>query len=58
MICGYRMMEFLAPIIIDFPYGVTASGDLNTGDYESALLITRDWLKNNQNTIAFRTDIY
>ena len=45
--CGYRVMEFLAPIIIDFPLEVDSMGDLIADDYEEALKITRDWLSEN-----------
>ena len=41
--CGYRIMEYLAPVIKDFPYGVKTSGDLDTGNYKEALEKVREW---------------
>ncbi|MCD4835035.1 MAG: hypothetical protein K8R31_14650 [Bacteroidales bacterium] len=41
--CGYRVMEFLAPIIKDFPLEVDSTGDLIVDDYEGALKIIREW---------------
>lgn len=41
--CGYRVMEYLAPIIQDFPYAVKTSGDLDTQNYEEALTEIRKW---------------
>jgi hypothetical protein len=43
MQCGYRVMEYLAPIIADFPFGVRISGDIQTDDYEKALITVREW---------------
>ncbi len=45
--CGYRVMELLAPVIVDFPYELDASGTLNTSDYPSALKESRDWFRTN-----------
>lgn len=41
--CAYRVLEFLAPVIKDFPIKADASGDLNVRDYESALKLARTW---------------
>ncbi len=43
MQCGYRVMEYLAPVIADFPYKVRTSGDLDTDNYGKALTTTREW---------------
>jgi hypothetical protein len=45
MVCGYRIMEMLAPVIKDFPLDITASGAINTKNYDSALGKARKWLK-------------
>jgi hypothetical protein len=47
ILCAYRIMELLAPVIIDFPLQTDATGSLITNDYEEALKITRDWFINN-----------
>ena len=47
ILCAYRVMELLAPVIVDFPYQVDATGSLVTNDYEEALTVTRNWFTNN-----------
>ncbi len=49
IMCGYRIMELLASVIIDFPFKTDATGTLVTDDYEKALEISREWLINNPN---------
>lgn len=43
--CGYRLMEALAPVLVDFPFEVGISGDLETDDYPAALVEVRNWLR-------------
>ena len=43
ILCGYRVMEQLAPVIQDFPLQLDASGDLAEEDYAVALQQVRDW---------------
>lgn len=47
--CAYRILEFLAPTIKDFPLKIDASGDLETSDYAAALQQTREWFVLNSN---------
>lgn len=44
--CGYRVMEYVAPVIKDFPYKVRTSGDLETDDYKKAFETVREFFKN------------
>ena len=44
ILCGYRVLELLAPVIQDFPLTVDASGDLAVSDYPKALQQARQWL--------------
>jgi hypothetical protein len=54
--CGYRIMEQLAPVIVDFPFSVDSSGDLQTNDYPEALEVVRKWFQTNTNyQIAINT---
>jgi hypothetical protein len=48
MICAYRIMEQIAPYIENFPVETSASGDLNTKNYDDALLKVREWIKANR----------
>ena len=43
--CGYRMMEYLAPVLKDYPFQVGPSGDLEVENYRKALIETREWLR-------------
>lgn len=43
--CAYRALEFLAPVIEDFPIKTDASGDLDVEDYAAALAEARAWFK-------------
>jgi hypothetical protein len=45
--CGYRIMELLAPVIVDFPVQTDITGQLETDDYPKALQTVRRWLANN-----------
>jgi len=43
ILCGYRIMEYFAPIIKGYPLKQLPSGDIDTKDYNKALLTVRDW---------------
>ncbi len=45
MVCGYRIMEQLAPIIEGYPLQLDGSGDIKTNDYGGALEIVRQWFQ-------------
>ncbi len=47
--CGYRLAEYIAPFIQDFPVSVGASGDLDCENYEQALIEIRHWISENRN---------
>ena len=47
ILCGYRVLELLAPAIQDFPLTVDESGDLAVSDYPGALQQARRWLQQN-----------
>ena len=44
MPCAYRLVEALAPVVLDFPVSVGKSGDLRTDDYPAALNTVRQWI--------------
>ena len=45
ILCGYRVMEYLAPVINEFPLKIKANGDIDTNDYEKALQTVREWFR-------------
>ena len=47
IVCGYRIMEYLAPNIIDFPLKISESGDIETDNYPESLQYCRDWFIQN-----------
>ncbi len=57
ILCGYRVMEYLAPAIVDYPLATDAYGELLTNDYEQALLDLRAWLTVNP-IYALELDTY
>jgi hypothetical protein len=48
-ICGYRIMEQLAPIIEGIPITLDPSGDVKTSDYREALGAVRKWFLAHKN---------
>lgn len=51
LVCGYRIMEMLAPAIKNYPYAIDATGELVADDYDKALYDIRQWFKKNPNYI-------
>lgn len=57
--CAYRLMELVAPVIVDFPIPWDPLlEELDTPDYEQALAEVRQWIRKQGNTCKLRTDIY
>lgn len=52
ILCGYRIMELLAPAIENFPVKVLPSGDLDTKDYKKTLNDVRVWFSKNGNSYS------
>jgi len=48
ILCGYRILELIAPYIDGFPIKTLPSGDLNVESYENALITAREWFLNNK----------
>lgn len=46
-LCGYRILELLTPVILNFPLKESAIGGLETDDYQHALIIARKWFLDN-----------
>jgi hypothetical protein len=52
ILCGYRIMEQLAPVIEGYPLHLDEFGDVQTLDYPAALNTVREWfLKHKSYTI-------
>jgi len=48
ILCGYKILELIAPYIDGFPIKTLPSGDLDVESYENALITARCWFLNNQ----------
>lgn len=46
--CAYRLVELMAPLVMDFPYEVYPSGDIVCDDYEQMLNDVRQWVDQNR----------
>jgi len=57
ILCGYRVMEYLAPVIEGYPLPVDEFGDLEVDDYKKALQDVRKWLVQN-NGYAIKTNVF
>ena len=51
ILCGYRAMEYLAPVIEGYPLPLDEYGDLQVEDYEAALQELRSWFRENQSYV-------
>ena len=54
ILCGYRIMELLAPLIADYPLELEPSGDIRTSDYAATLQNVRQWFLNNKSYIILK----
>lgn len=58
IMCGYRIMEYLAPVIKDFPLEADSTGDLVVDDYEKALIDLRAWFTKKQGNYEIIKNTY
>jgi len=56
--CAYRVMEFLAPVIKNFPLKTDKDGELDVDDYEKSLITCREWFKKHVNDYEIDKDRY
>lgn len=54
-LCAYKVMEYLALIVEDFPVKLDTAGNIESKDYPKALAQTREWFKNNK-TYKIKSD--
>ncbi|GEM_PF-1352289 len=58
ILCGYRVMEMLASVIVDFPIKIDDSGELDTDDYITALKECCKWIENKRDSYEILVDSY
>jgi hypothetical protein len=58
IICGYRVMEYLAPVIEDYPIEIDKWGDIIVEDYPEALQLVRIWFTEKNNNYKIKNDTY
>ena len=44
ILCSYRVLEYIAPVMLDFPLPVDEFGELEIDDYEAGLAVVREWM--------------
>jgi len=54
IVCGYRLMELLAPVVQDFPYDYYSTGQLKAPDYREALDTVRQWFNTHPDYVIKR----
>ncbi|MEM9917720.1 MAG: hypothetical protein AAF990_06470 [Bacteroidota bacterium] len=59
ILCGYRVIEQIAPVIEDFPVAVNElTGDLAVKDYKKAMKDVRTWLEDHKDTYVLKENIF
>ena len=58
ILCGYRVMEYLAPVIKGYPLKQLPSGDIDTKDYHKALLSVREWFTKKKDSYEILKDTF
>jgi hypothetical protein len=58
ILCAYRVLEFVAPIIQNFPLKVDAGGDLDVDNYPAALSTARDWYQAHKDNYELIKDTF
>lgn len=56
--CAYRIMEYLSPVIRDFPLKLDVSGDLAVKNYPEALALVRGWILEQKKTYVLEDTTY
>jgi hypothetical protein len=51
-------MEYLAPVIENYPLKIRGSGDIDTKDYKEALNTVRKWFKKKNGNYEIRKDTF
>jgi hypothetical protein len=59
IVCGYRVMEVLAPVIKDFPLQtIPGVNQIKTNNYDAALETARKWFKDKGENYEIKNDTY
>jgi len=58
IICGYRVIQMVAPYIEKFPLELDGAGDVKWGNSKAALLKVREWIKTNRDSYKLITSKY
>ncbi len=58
MICAYRLIEQLAPHILNFPVSINAKGEIESKDLSKSLTDVRAWITKNATSFEINRDTY
>lgn len=56
--CGYRIMEYMAPVVTSYPLRVDEDYEILTDDYPGALIHLRKWMLKNRSKLKLNSEIY
>jgi hypothetical protein len=57
VVCSYRVLEMIAPVIVNIPVSLDATGNLKSNNYENTLNEARQWILNNKQ-FEIKKDIF
>jgi hypothetical protein len=58
ILCAYRVLEHIAPVVKDFPLKLDESGDLDVKDYQAALQTARSWYSQHKHNYTLIKDTF
>jgi len=58
ILCGYRIMEALAPYIQNYPLETHASGSIKSNNYEKSLSEIQDWFNKKKDKYTIQSDVF
>lgn len=58
IICAYRLIEQLAPQIMNFPVTINTKGEIDSKDLKKTLIEVREWIVKNKNSFEIDKNSY
>jgi len=58
ILCGYRVLEYIAPVMINFPLPIDEFSELEIDDYEAGLSEVRQWMADQDGEYELVMDRY
>ena len=58
ILCGYRVLEYIAPVMLNFPLPIDEFGEREINDYEAGLAEVREWMAQQDGDYELVVDRY